>query len=235
MWRFMSRTWRRVPSFIVRFCNCSLLPRPDFDFPGAWFRLGDYQELHLIGGRGQPVFAHHRGNHFALRTGSLTDWERHFRQSDSNISPANNVPMARGRFSSPTPTATSSNCALCRSEARHGIGGTRLAAKSGAAFSGATGSSQRSPPIRSARSDAGGVVWRDGFHHRGACGSLASLLYARRFSPKISAWSRLKPARCSSNSHRMSWRFCGRPRWKKSFPRTRRFSRKEMTATECTW
>jgi catechol 2,3-dioxygenase-like lactoylglutathione lyase family enzyme len=57
------------------------LPRPSFDFPGAWFRLGDYQELHLIGGRGQPVFAHHRGNHFALRTDNLADWERHFQQS----------------------------------------------------------------------------------------------------------------------------------------------------------
>ena len=26
------------------------LPRPAFDLPGAWFRLGPEQELHLIGG-----------------------------------------------------------------------------------------------------------------------------------------------------------------------------------------
>ena len=28
------------------------IPRPAFDFPGAWFQLGAVQELHLIGGRG---------------------------------------------------------------------------------------------------------------------------------------------------------------------------------------
>ncbi len=42
------------------------LPRPDFDFPGAWFRLGMAQELHLIGDRTQPVISSNRGNHFAL-------------------------------------------------------------------------------------------------------------------------------------------------------------------------
>ena len=25
------------------------IPRPGFDFPGAWFRIGQHQELHLIG------------------------------------------------------------------------------------------------------------------------------------------------------------------------------------------
>ncbi len=42
------------------------MPRPAFDFPGAWFRLGPTQELHLIGDRAQPVHSHNRGNHFAL-------------------------------------------------------------------------------------------------------------------------------------------------------------------------
>lgn len=50
------------------------LPRPAFDFPGAWFRLGSTQELHLIGGRQDPVFAHNRGNHFALRVDDLEAW-----------------------------------------------------------------------------------------------------------------------------------------------------------------
>lgn len=42
------------------------LPRPDFDFPGAWFALGPH-ELHLIGNRRQEVHSHHRGTHFAVR------------------------------------------------------------------------------------------------------------------------------------------------------------------------
>lgn len=40
------------------------LPRPDFGFPGAWFRLGVTQELHLIGNRGREVGQ--RAGHFAL-------------------------------------------------------------------------------------------------------------------------------------------------------------------------
>ncbi len=47
------------------------LDRPAFDFPGAWFRLGPGQELHLIGGREAPAHSHKRGNHFALRVDDL--------------------------------------------------------------------------------------------------------------------------------------------------------------------
>jgi lactoylglutathione lyase len=54
------------------------IPRPAFTFPGAWFRLGTVQELHLIGERTDPVFSHHRSNHFALRVDDLAPWEKHF-------------------------------------------------------------------------------------------------------------------------------------------------------------
>ncbi len=40
------------------------LPRPAFLFPGAWFRLGSQQELHLIGNRDRAVGE--RAGHFAL-------------------------------------------------------------------------------------------------------------------------------------------------------------------------
>lgn len=40
------------------------MSRPDFGFPGAWFRLGMTQELHLIGNRGREVGQ--RAGHFAL-------------------------------------------------------------------------------------------------------------------------------------------------------------------------
>ncbi|MFZ9683422.1 MAG: VOC family protein [Cephaloticoccus sp.] len=45
------------------------LPRPDFGFPGAWFRLGVTQELHLIGNRDREVGA--RAGHFALLVSDL--------------------------------------------------------------------------------------------------------------------------------------------------------------------
>lgn len=53
------------------------IPRPAFTFPGAWFRLGSSQELHIIGDRSDPVFSHNRGNHFALRVDNLDEWEQH--------------------------------------------------------------------------------------------------------------------------------------------------------------
>lgn len=51
------------------------MPRPAFDFPGAWFRLGETQELHLIGDREAPVQSHHRSGHFALMVEDLDEWE----------------------------------------------------------------------------------------------------------------------------------------------------------------
>jgi catechol 2,3-dioxygenase-like lactoylglutathione lyase family enzyme len=53
------------------------LPRPNFDFPGAWFALGPVQELHLIGDRTQAVHSHPRGNHFALKVASIANVKAH--------------------------------------------------------------------------------------------------------------------------------------------------------------
>jgi lactoylglutathione lyase len=53
------------------------IPRPAFTFPGAWFRLGQAQELHIIGERTEAVYSHNRGNHFALRVDNLDEWESH--------------------------------------------------------------------------------------------------------------------------------------------------------------
>jgi catechol 2,3-dioxygenase-like lactoylglutathione lyase family enzyme len=52
------------------------LPRPAFDFLGAWFRLGTQQELHLIG-RAGPVASIDGNNHFALRVDDIRAWEKH--------------------------------------------------------------------------------------------------------------------------------------------------------------
>jgi lactoylglutathione lyase len=53
------------------------IPRPAFTFPGAWFRLGTDQELHLIGERQEQVISHNRGNHFALMVDDFEAWEQH--------------------------------------------------------------------------------------------------------------------------------------------------------------
>lgn len=68
------------------------LPRPAFDFPGAWFRLGTAQELHLIGGRTEPVAASNRGNHFALRVDDLDAWENHLQTTGADFRPRKRRP-----------------------------------------------------------------------------------------------------------------------------------------------
>jgi len=45
------------------------LPRPDFGFPGAWFRIGTRQELHLIGDRARPIGE--RAGHFAMQVSDI--------------------------------------------------------------------------------------------------------------------------------------------------------------------
>lgn len=56
------------------------IARPAFDFPGAWFRLGERQELHLISGRELEARSHNRGNHWALLVDDLDAWEAHLKQ-----------------------------------------------------------------------------------------------------------------------------------------------------------
>jgi catechol 2,3-dioxygenase-like lactoylglutathione lyase family enzyme len=55
------------------------LERPLFDFPGAWFDLGEGRQLHLIGGRSLPVHSSNRGTHFALEVDSIQDAAEHLR------------------------------------------------------------------------------------------------------------------------------------------------------------
>ena len=57
------------------------IPRPAFDFPGAWFRLGPTQELHLIAGRALPEPGHHQSRHFALKVASIDEAEALLRRN----------------------------------------------------------------------------------------------------------------------------------------------------------
>ncbi|MEY2429012.1 MAG: lactoylglutathione lyase [Verrucomicrobiota bacterium] len=82
----------RSSSFYRSVLRLESLPRPAFDFPGAWFRLGDKQELHLIGHRGNPVFSGNRGNHFALMVDDIEHWETHFQSAGADFAPRKKRP-----------------------------------------------------------------------------------------------------------------------------------------------
>lgn len=68
------------------------LARPAFTFPGAWFRLGTHQELHIIGDRTEPVHSGNRGNHFALRVDDLAAWEARFQTLNFEYRPRQRRP-----------------------------------------------------------------------------------------------------------------------------------------------
>jgi lactoylglutathione lyase len=72
------RDVEKTCEFYANVLRLERMPRPAFTFPGAWFRLGENQELHIIGERTEPVQSHHRGNHFALRVQGLEPWLDHF-------------------------------------------------------------------------------------------------------------------------------------------------------------
>ena len=69
------------------------MARPAFNFPGAWFRLGADQELHLIGGRQEVTSgAHSRGNHWALMIDDMDAWEAHLQAKNVTYEPRRTRP-----------------------------------------------------------------------------------------------------------------------------------------------
>lgn len=58
------------------------IPRPAFNFPGAWFQLGNQQQLHLIGGRTEQVHSRPEGSHFALKCRSIDAVRKLFIEKD---------------------------------------------------------------------------------------------------------------------------------------------------------
>ena len=69
-----------------------MISRPAFDFPGAWFRLGAAQELHLIGRRMESVPPVNVNNHFALRVDDLAAWEKHLQEVRAAFRPRKQRP-----------------------------------------------------------------------------------------------------------------------------------------------
>jgi len=55
------------------------IDRPDLGFPGAWFRIGSSQELHLIGKNSNPDNPP-RERHFAIAVEDATAWQQHLQR-----------------------------------------------------------------------------------------------------------------------------------------------------------
>lgn len=82
----------RAVDFYGRVLQLEALPRPAFDFPGAWFRLGETQELHIIGPRGHETRAGSRGNHFALLVDDIDAWEAQLVKEQATFAPKKSRP-----------------------------------------------------------------------------------------------------------------------------------------------
>ena len=68
------------------------IPRPAFSFPGAWFRLGTHQELHLIADHGETFLRSNKNNHFALRVDDIDQWQLHLRHVAAKFAPKKQRP-----------------------------------------------------------------------------------------------------------------------------------------------
>ena len=82
----------RSTKFYREVLQLEQIPRPAFSFPGAWFRLGRNQELHLIGDRGFAFSATNANNHFALRVDDIDSWELHLAEAQADYRPRKQRP-----------------------------------------------------------------------------------------------------------------------------------------------
>lgn len=62
--------------FYEEFLQLALLPRPEFNFKGAWLRIGSAHALHLIEDSTYilPILGGTRQLHFAFRVDHLLEW-----------------------------------------------------------------------------------------------------------------------------------------------------------------
>ena len=67
-------------------------PRPNFDFDGAWFALGESRELHLLEGLDTPVHEDPKGSHFAMEVDDIDACQRHLEEHGATIVLLNNRP-----------------------------------------------------------------------------------------------------------------------------------------------
>ena len=94
---------QRSCEFYLHTLRLEPIARPAFDFPGAWFRLGTTQELHLIGGRSEQIVSGNRSNHFALLVDDLEAWEKHLTNVSANFNPRKRRPDGAWQIFLPDP------------------------------------------------------------------------------------------------------------------------------------
>jgi catechol 2,3-dioxygenase-like lactoylglutathione lyase family enzyme len=82
----------RSVQFYSEVLQLESIPRPAFTFPGAWFRLGGRQELHLIADHGEDFLISNRNNHFALQVDDLDAWEKHLQSAGAVFRPRKRRP-----------------------------------------------------------------------------------------------------------------------------------------------
>ncbi len=70
----------RSEAFYEGVLGLTRIERPAFDFPGAWYRLGEAQELHLISGQRQDPQVRSGANHYALLVDDIEEAERMLRE-----------------------------------------------------------------------------------------------------------------------------------------------------------
>ena len=63
----------RSIDFYTKIVGLTTIPRPNFGFPGAWFRIGAVQELHILQGPADAENSSSRGNHFAMLVGTIEE------------------------------------------------------------------------------------------------------------------------------------------------------------------
>lgn len=93
----------RSCQFYTNVLRLEPLARPDFNFPGAWFRIGVDQELHLIGGRQQDVISASRGTHWAMMVDDMGAWETHLRELGVETKPLRHRPDGATQLFLPDP------------------------------------------------------------------------------------------------------------------------------------
>jgi catechol 2,3-dioxygenase-like lactoylglutathione lyase family enzyme len=92
----------RAKVFYGDVLGLSELPRPDLGFPGAWYAVGESQELHLIGHPPSKTMCgtpdiDGRDGHFAFRVSSYDETLARLRERDVPVieSPRNKTPWAQ--------------------------------------------------------------------------------------------------------------------------------------------
>lgn len=116
---------RRAKRFYGGVLGLPELPRPDFGFDGVWYRVGEYQELHLIvypearTVRGTTAIDG-RDGHFAIRVSSYAETLAHLRAHGIACRelPQNPTPWAQIYVTDPDGNVVEFNADRLASQAR---------------------------------------------------------------------------------------------------------------------